>query len=57
MSIKQKLEVGRRGSHYDAWLVGGIIIVAFVIILFAYGQTIVDAIEAVKSAVLSVFGI
>jgi len=57
MSMKNKLQVGKKGTHYDAVLVGAIIIVAIVIVLFAYGGTIVEAIEGTKTWFLGLFGL
>lgn len=55
--MKDHLQIGKKGSHYDAVLVGVIVIVAIVIILFAYGGTIMEAIEGVKTWFLALFGL
>lgn len=55
-SLKGKIASGK-GTHYDAWIVGAIVIVVFLIILFTYGQTVVDAIEAFKAPILALFGL
>lgn len=55
--MKDHLQIGKKGSHYDAALVGAIVIVAIVIVMFAYGGTIVEAIEGVKTWFLAFFGL
>jgi len=55
--MKDHLQIGKKGSHYDAVLVGVIVIVAIVIVLFAYGGTIMEAIEGVKTWFLALFGL
>jgi hypothetical protein len=49
--------MGGKGTHYDSIVVGVIVIVAFLIVLFVYTQTIADMITATKEAFLSLFGL
>ena len=54
---KVRKAMGGKGSHYDAILVGVIVIVAFLIVLFVYTDTIAGMIDGVKTAFLGLFGL
>ena len=54
---KAKRTMGGKGTHYDALVVGVIVLVAILIVLFVYTDTIAGMIDGVKTAFLGLFGL
>ena len=54
---KTKRTMGGKGTHYDAILVGSIVLVAILVVLFVYTDDIAGMINGAKTTFLGFFGL